>query len=111
MQRGSTPHLPQGKPEDDYRVQGIVGVGSFGVVRKVQRGDPRETDPREGPTGRKRSGRGLEDDTVYDLLMVLFGREVKYAMDPVETMKSLGLNTLFSPHMCRGLFPSRSGHR
>ena len=30
----------QGKPEDDYRVQGIVGVGSFGVVRKVQHGDP-----------------------------------------------------------------------
>eukprot|EP00435_Cladocopium_sp_Y103_P034486 s59_g8.t3 len=26
----------KGKPEDDYRVQGIVGVGSFGVVRKVQ---------------------------------------------------------------------------
>ena len=30
----------QGKPEDDYRVQGIVGVGSFGVVRKVQHGHP-----------------------------------------------------------------------
>ena len=30
----------QGKPEDDYRVQGIVGVGSFGVVRKVQPGHP-----------------------------------------------------------------------
>ena len=36
--------LAEGKPEDDYRVQGIVGVGSFGVVRKVQQGHP-DLDP------------------------------------------------------------------